>query len=145
MSAAHVLVIEDDRIQLCRISDCLRAQGFEVSLAPDGRAGVEHARKRLPDLILCDVVLPFLDGYGVLAELKRTETTQGIPILLMTRSAEGTGRMLALELGATDYLAKPIADDELIRIIEERLAGVRALRNYTRLPLTTPTAACRAG
>lgn len=134
MPAAHILVVEDDRIELCRISESLRTQGFEVSLAADGRAGVEHARQHLPDIILCDVVLPLLDGYGVLAELKRTAATQAIPILLMTRSAEGTGRMLALELGATDYLAKPIADAELGRILEERLAGARALRNYTQLP-----------
>ncbi len=129
MSKARVLIIEDDCILAASLADCLRKNDYEVLLTEDGRTGIERARTQLPDIILCDVVIPLTDGFGVLAALKDSIDTMHIPIVLMTMAADETGKSLAFTLGASEYLAKPMPLKGYLSVIEERLAGAAALRS----------------
>lgn len=116
-----ILVIEDDRIMRTNISELLELSGYDVRSSVDGKEGVEEARVFQPDLIVCDVMMPKLDGYGVLHLLKKTEHTAGIPFIFLTAKSEQTDFRKGMELGADDYLSKPFQDIELLNAIESRL------------------------
>lgn len=117
----RILVIEDEQILLDEILDVLRFEEYEVVGAPNGIAGFELARQRPPDLIICDIVMPGLDGYGVLQLLRRESTTMTIPFVFLTAKAEKTDRRTGMELGADDYLTKPFTHDELLAAIHTQI------------------------
>jgi DNA-binding NarL/FixJ family response regulator len=104
------------------MSTALEMEGFEVATAANGRIGVELANKEKPDLILCDVMMPELDGYGVLEELRGDDATIGIPFIFLTAKGEKPDVRHGMNLGADDYLTKPCAVDDLLAAINARLA-----------------------
>jgi K+-sensing histidine kinase KdpD len=116
-----ILIIEDD--QLVRIStlDLLEAEGFQATGAENGRIGLEKAREQLPDLIICDILMPELDGYEVLKALQQDLTTATIPFIFLTASADKTALRHGMELGADDYLTKPFTLSHLLAAIDARL------------------------
>jgi CRP-like cAMP-binding protein/CheY-like chemotaxis protein len=116
-----ILVIEDDRIMRENMAELLELTGYEVEVAENGKEGVETARKVLPDLIICDVKMPRLDGYGVLHILSNEPETASIPFIFVTARTERSDRRRGMELGADDYLTKPFEDTELIQAVEARL------------------------
>jgi signal transduction histidine kinase len=117
----RILVVEDTVDVRELIVACLSANGFEVFAAEDGEQGVELARRHLPDLILCDINMPRLDGYGTLAALRQSPATAGIPFIFLTGAADKVHMRHGMELGADDYLTKPFALAELIAAVNTRL------------------------
>ncbi len=116
-----ILVIEDEPEMRRNVLTILRLEKFEGLGAANGREGVEIARREKPDVILCDIMMPELDGYGVLAELRQEPDTAGIPLIFLTARAEKTEVRGGLNRGAAFYLAKPVDRADLLWAIEECL------------------------
>jgi DNA-binding NarL/FixJ family response regulator len=115
-----ILVIEDEPEMRRNLQTILRLEQFDVTVASDGRAGLTLARSTLPDLILCDVMMPELDGHGVLTALRSDPSTMNIPFLFITAKGERHDLRTGMNLGADDYLMKPVARADLIEAITAR-------------------------
>jgi len=116
-----ILVIEDTLEVRENICEILKLAGYQVDDAPDGKIGVEKAMNNAPDLILCDVMMPELDGFGVLKILNKRAETNKIPFIFLTAKAEKSDFRKGMGLGADDYITKPFDDAELLDAIEMRL------------------------
>src|SRR5690242_13820786 len=116
-----ILLIEDQVVMRENLTLMLEMEGFEVMQAEHGRAGLELARMRVPDLILCDVMMPELDGYGVLQALRAEPGTATIPFIFLTAKGEKLDQRTGMNLGADDYLVKPVAREEVLAAIAARL------------------------
>ncbi|RZA15831.1 MAG: response regulator, partial [Proteobacteria bacterium] len=116
--SARILIIEDNATNMELMVYLLRAFGYTPLSASDGDAGVEAARREQPDLIICDVHLPKLDGYGVVAALKADPATRDIPALAVTALAMVGDRERLLEAGFDSYIGKPIEPDTFVKQIE---------------------------
>jgi DNA-binding NarL/FixJ family response regulator len=119
--AKTVLVIEDEPEMLRNITTILEMEGFRTLRAANGRAGVELARARRPDLVLCDVMMPELDGHGVLAALRADAETIATPFIFLTARGEKSDVRAGMNLGADDYLSKPVDADDLLEAVRSRL------------------------
>lgn len=117
----QVLIIEDNAEIRDNTSEILSLAGYQVLTAHNGKVGVDIALKEKPDLILCDIMMPELDGYGVLHILSKKPETSGIPFIFLTAKTEKSDVRKGMELGADDYLTKPFGDTELLNAIETRL------------------------
>ena len=122
-----ILVIEDEPEMRRNLVTILRLEKFQPIAAANGRSGIEQARKETPDLILCDVMMPELDGYGVLKELHNDPATMNIPFIFLTAKGEKTDVRNGMNLGADDYLTKPVNKADLLRAIHTRLARAEQL------------------
>jgi len=114
----RILIVEDEAPMRTALADLLTAEGYRALTAADGTAGLERALAEKPDLILLDVMMPKLDGFGVCAELRRMAIS--VPVLMLTAKGQIDDRVQGLDAGADDYLVKPFSTEEL-------LARVRAL------------------
>src|SRR5579871_5975243 len=101
-----ILVIEDNTDVRENIVEILELSEYTVLQAPDGKAGVELAIKESPDLIICDIMMPVLDGYGVLHLLNKHKETYGVPFIFLTAKSEKSDFRKGMELGADDYITK---------------------------------------
>jgi DNA-binding response OmpR family regulator len=119
-----ILVIEDEPEMRRNLITILRLERFRPLPAENGRVGVELAKKETPDLILCDVMMPELDGYGVIAALRADPDTVNIPFILLTARGEKPEIRLGMNLGAGDYLTKSVAKPDLLAAIRSRLERV---------------------
>ena len=127
---SKILVIEDEARTRNMFRDCLEAEGFQTLGAEDGLSGIQQARQHLPNLVLCDVLMPKLDGYSVLKQLRQVTTTATIPFIFITAKTEKADRRQGMLLGADDYLAKPSTVDELIEVVSARLKKHSAFETY---------------
>ncbi len=109
-----ILIIEDEKDIVDLIEYHLKQSGFSVISALDGPAGLEKAKKKGPNLIILDLMLPGMDGKDICRSLKSNPQTQSIPILMLTAKAEETDRLIGFELGADDYVTKPFSPKELV-------------------------------
>src|SRR5471030_469307 len=116
-----ILIIEDNTDIRENVVEILDLAGYTVFEADNGKTGVELATKNLPDLILCDIMMPELDGYGVLYMVNKNPETAAIPFIFLTAKAERVDLRKGMEMGADDYLTKPFDDMELLNAIESRL------------------------
>jgi CRP-like cAMP-binding protein/CheY-like chemotaxis protein len=116
-----ILIIEDNPEVRENTSEILDLAGYKVVTAHNGKAGVELAQKESPDLIICDIMMPELDGYGVLHILNMKPETAGIPFIFLTAKTEKTDIRKGMNLGADDYLTKPFDDTDLLNAIEARM------------------------
>lgn len=116
-----ILLIEDDADMRDNTAEILELANYNVVKAENGRRGVELARKEPPDLVLCDIMMPELDGYGVLHLLGRDAATAEVPFIFLSAKAERGEVRKGMELGADDYLTKPFEESELLNAIEGRL------------------------
>lgn len=116
-----ILIIEDNTDIRENVVEILELADFTVFEAENGKIGVELAMKQVPDLILCDIMMPELDGYGVLYLLNKNPETSAIPFIFLTAKAEKVDLRKGMEMGADDYLTKPFDDIELLNAIESRL------------------------
>jgi DNA-binding response OmpR family regulator/two-component sensor histidine kinase len=116
-----ILVVEDSRDLLEDVIEMLELEGYEAYGAADGVEGVEAAKELLPDLIVCDIMMPELDGYGVLMELREDPRTAMIPFIFLTAKTEREDMRHGMNLGADDFLTKPFLVSELLDSIESRL------------------------
>ena len=122
-----ILVIEDDRVIRENILKLLKAEGFDVTGAENGALGLNAAVSSLPDVILCDVMMPELDGYEVLVALRSHPVTATVPFVFLTGKADRSEVRQGMELGADDYLTKPFTKAELVGAISSRLKKQAAL------------------
>jgi CRP-like cAMP-binding protein len=116
----RILLIEDNKDIRENTEELLMLAGYEVYTAENGRIGVELAVKEQPDLIICDIMMPELDGYGVLHILSKRDDTAAIPFIFLTAMTEKAEVRKGMELGADDYLTKPFDDTSLLNAIEAR-------------------------
>lgn len=116
-----ILLIEDNPDVRENTGEILELAGYEVTTAPNGKSGVEQAQQIVPDLIICDIMMPELDGYGVLHILSKRPETSSIPFIFLTAKTEKTDIRKGMNLGADDYLTKPFDDTDLLNAIEARL------------------------
>ncbi|MEN9355396.1 MAG: hypothetical protein RL318_2721 [Fibrobacterota bacterium] len=121
MSTRKILVIEDGLDILENIRELLTEAGWRVHCATNGTDGISTAKSVLPDLILCDVMMPGCDGYDVLAALRADATTASIPLLFLTALTDRSNMRKGMEMGAEDYITKPFTRTELLAAVHARL------------------------
>ncbi len=121
MATKTVLIIEDNDDIRESTAEILELAGYQVMAAANGRDGVDAALKARPDIILCDIMMPVMDGYGVLYLLGKHEETAHIPFIFLTAKAERADIRKGMDMGADDYLTKPFDDVELLNAVEIRL------------------------
>ncbi len=122
-----VLVIDDNQDIRENTAEIMELAGYKAHVAENGKRGVELAMKVMPDIIICDIMMPELDGYGVLHLLKRNESTAHIPFIFLTAKTERTDLRKGMEMGADDYVTKPFEELELLRAVEVRLKKAAVL------------------
>lgn len=116
-----ILIIEDNQEMSENIAAILELAHYKVLAAPNGKAGVALAQENNPDLVLCDVMMPELDGYGVLHILNSDPATAGIPFVFVTAKADRSDFRMGMDMGADDYITKPFDGFDLLKVIETRL------------------------
>jgi DNA-binding NarL/FixJ family response regulator len=116
-----ILIIEDEPQMRNNMLLVLKKEGFEVIGAANGQEGITLAKRELPDLILCDVMMPGVDGYGVLAALRAERATETIPFIFLTAKGERGDVRLGMNQGADDYLTKPVAIADLLAAVRARI------------------------
>jgi CRP/FNR family transcriptional regulator, cyclic AMP receptor protein len=128
---SKILLIEDNHDVRENTAEILELANYSVVTAENGKIGVEKALEENPDLIICDIMMPVLDGYGVLHMINKHENLKNIPFIFLTAKAERGDFRKGMEMGADDYITKPFTDIELLNSIESRLRKVELLKkNY---------------
>jgi CRP-like cAMP-binding protein/CheY-like chemotaxis protein len=123
-----ILLIEDNEVIRESTAEILELAGYGVLTAENGKVGVEKALSTRPDIVVCDIMMPKLDGYGVLHIFNQNPRLTGIPFIFLTAKTERTDLRKGMELGADDYLTKPFEETELLNAIAGRLNRLRQLR-----------------
>ncbi|TAE25962.1 MAG: hybrid sensor histidine kinase/response regulator [Candidatus Kapaibacterium sp.] len=124
-----VLIIEDEQFVRENIVEILETNDYNVISAPNGAIGARLAEEHLPDLILCDVMMPELDGHGVLTRIKSQAATSTIPFIFLTARADTSDLRIGMNLGADDYITKPFRVAELLQAVDTRLRKQKNLKD----------------
>lgn len=124
-----ILLIEDNTAICENVAEILELANYQVFTAPNGKDGVTLALQQLPDLIICDIMMPGLDGYGVLHMLHKNKSLQTTPFIFLTAKAERTDIRKGMEMGADDYITKPFEGTELLSAVESRLKRCAEIRD----------------
>lgn len=120
---ATVLVIEDDPVILQNTLELLDLEGYTVIGAADGAEGIKRAQEAIPDLIVCDVLMPKVDGHGVLSHVRTNPATTHIPLVFVSALPREDMPLTSVQLGISDYLTKPFRAADLLRVIRGLLAS----------------------
>lgn len=120
--AKKILVIDDEANIVKMVQSRLKASGYDAIVATDGKQGIDKAKNEKPDLIILDIMMPEMDGYETLAQLKEIPETKNIPVIMFTAKAETDNVAKAMDLGAVDYIVKPFTPISLL----EKIAGALA-------------------
>ncbi len=123
-----ILIIEDNEDIRENVAEILMLSNYKVLMATNGKEGIESAQKHIPDLIICDIMMPGVDGYGVLHILHNDVSTQNIPFIFLTSKSERSDFRSAMEMGADDYITKPFAGNELLNAIQSRFKKVDIMK-----------------
>jgi two-component system LytT family response regulator len=118
---SKILILEDDETVRLPLIDLLEAENYTVIAAPDGKQGVELARREKPDLIVSDIMMPEMDGYAVFEALQKDPITAVIPFIFLSAKTDPSDIRVGLGLGADDYLTKPFEQEDLLDSIQTRL------------------------
>ncbi|EDM45174.1 transcriptional regulator [unidentified eubacterium SCB49] len=124
-----ILLIEDDTALRENTAELLELSDYHVLSAPNGKIGIEIATSELPNLIVCDIMMPVVDGYGVIEAVSQNPKTAHIPFIFLSAKTEHKEIRKGMNLGADDYLTKPFEEEELISAVESRLAKAEILLN----------------
>lgn len=124
-----ILLIEDNSEMAENISTILQLARYDVTHAPNGKVGVDLAQQNHPDLILCDIMMPELDGYGVVHILNKDPETASIPFIFLTAKADKSDFRAGMNLGADDYITKPFDGVDLLKVVEMRLKKSELLKS----------------
>lgn len=124
---SRILIIEDQAPMRRNLALMLQLEGHEVLTAEDGRKGVELALAHEPELILCDVMMPEMDGHGVIQTLRGDARTATTPFIFLTARGAGADLRIGMNFGADDYLVKPVQREDLLASVQARLARARAV------------------
>lgn len=127
-----LLLIEDDVTVRENTAELLELSNYDVITASNGKLGIETAKKEVPDIIICDIMMPEIDGYGVLEALSKNPSILNIPFIFLSAKTEHKDIRKGMDLGADDYLTKPFEEEELLSAIESRLAKVAILKSYIK-------------
>jgi YesN/AraC family two-component response regulator len=125
-----ILVVEDEAKSREMFLECLEAEEFNAIGAENGLIGVQQAQKLLPDLVICDIVMPELDGYGVLTMLRQNPVTAIIPFIFLTAKSTKEELRYAMKLGCDDYLTKPTTVEEILTAITAQLEKQTAYKQW---------------
>lgn len=131
MRTSNILVIEDDTLVARTIERCLRGSEYRVQVVNTGVAGLQAARRKIPDLVLLDVMMPGMDGYTVCKEMRDDALLKDVPIIFLTAKNKVEDKIVGLSVGADDYLGKPFNVDELILRVKAILRRVQPSNNQT--------------
>ncbi|MBS0227798.1 MAG: response regulator [Proteobacteria bacterium] len=123
---ARILIVDDSPSQLMSIRRVVEKLGHDALTAEDGAAGVEAAKREIPDLVLMDVVMPNLNGFQATRSITREPTTRHIPVILVTTKDQDTDRVWGMRQGAKAYITKPFSEAELSALIAQYLGGPSA-------------------
>lgn len=126
-----ILIIEDDPSICSNMELILKMEGFEVRTANDGQSGLEMIRKNCPDLVLCDILMPEMDGFSLLDALKNDCECADTPFIFVTALSERTDIRRGMSAGADDYLTKPFSAEELVTAVTGRLQRLEAIRLHS--------------
>ncbi len=129
-----VLLIEDDTVLRENTAELLELSNYEVLTAPNGMEGVALAKSEIPDIIVSDIMMPELDGYGVLEALAKNEQTKYIPFIFLSAKTERKDVRKGMNLGADDYITKPFEEEELLSAIDSRIAKASILQDQRANP-----------
>lgn len=124
----QILLIEDNKDVRENTAEILELAGYNVVTAVDGKKGVEQVNRQKPDLIICDIMMPVLDGYGVLHMLSKNPETASIPFIFLTAKAERSDLRKGMEMGADDYITKPFDKIELLNAVESRFKKMESIK-----------------
>jgi DNA-binding NarL/FixJ family response regulator len=127
MAMSRVLVIDDDPRLRRQCAALLRMEGFETLEAADGRAGLALVRSEAPDLVICDVNMPGMNGHAALDALRNQVSTAGLPFIFLTANGDMQDLRVGMNLGADDYLVKPVDPDQLLAAVRARLRRAQTL------------------
>ena len=127
-----LLLIEDDVTVRENTAELLELSNYNVITASNGKLGIEKAQQHVPDIIVCDIMMPETDGYGVLEALSKDPETVNIPFIFLSAKTEHKDIRKGMDLGADDYLTKPFEEEELLSAIESRLAKVAILKSHIK-------------
>jgi DNA-binding NarL/FixJ family response regulator len=125
----RILVIEDQAPMRRNIALMLEMEGYKVFTAENGRVGVEVAKKEKPDLVICDVMMPELDGHGVVQKLRGEEATETTPFIFLTARSDKGDVRIGMNFGADDYLIKPVVREDLLAAVDARLARAELIES----------------
>ena len=123
-----ILLIEDNDDIRNNTAEILELSNYQVIVAEDGKKGVEKALEHIPDLIICDIMMPGLDGYGVLHAVHKNDAIRNIPFIFLTAKTERGDFRKGMELGADDYITKPFDGTELLNAVDSRLKKIELLK-----------------
>ena len=129
MSQKSILIIEDDPALRENTAELLELSDYKVRTAPNGRIGIDYVYQEMPDLIICDIMMPEVDGYGVLEAMNKNPDFAHIPFIFLSAKTEHKEIRKGMNLGADDYLTKPFSEKELIDAIESRILKSETLLN----------------
>ncbi len=129
---AHILVIEDDDHIRDEVVDWLQFEDHEVRSAPNGRVGLEMAKEQPPDLIVCDISMPEMNGHEVLMEVRASPVLNHVPFIFLTASADRDSMRRGMEMGADDYITKPFTNAELLKALNSRMERKTAQNSQTQ-------------
>jgi DNA-binding NarL/FixJ family response regulator len=121
MNAQRILVIEDEPEMRRNLATILKLEGFLPLTAENGSVGLEMARREKPDLVLCDIMMPELDGHAVVQALRNEPALAAIPFIFLTAKGEKSDQRSGMNLGADDYLTKPVSKADLLSAVQSRL------------------------
>ena len=130
MNPPKILVIEDNQQMRENIADIIKLANYEVITAANGKIGVELAKNQLPNLILCDIMMPELDGYGVFHILTKDPETNSIPFVFLSARSDQSDIRQGMNLGADDYITKPFDSYDLLKVIEIRIKKNEDLKDH---------------
>ncbi|MES2477219.1 MAG: response regulator transcription factor [Verrucomicrobiota bacterium] len=128
----RILIIEDQAPMRRNLALMLEMEGFEVLAAENGKMGVELALEHLPDLVICDVMMPEMDGHDVVQTLRGQESTSTVPFIFLTARSDKGDVRIGMNFGADDYLVKPVMREDLLAAVEARLARSHAIEEKLR-------------
>lgn len=123
-----ILLIEDNEDIRCNTAEILELSNYKVITAENGKTGVEKAIEYKPDLIICDIMMPVLDGYGVLYAIHNNEEVKNTPFIFLTAKTERSDFRKGMELGADDYITKPFSGAELLNAVDSRIKKIDQLK-----------------
>ncbi len=129
---SKIVVIEDQPQMRRNVCLILEMENYEVFGAADGRMGLDLIREQQPDLVICDMMMPVLDGQGVLKELRANPATATLPFIFLTARGDKLDIRLGMNLGADDYLTKPVAREDLLAAVTSRLSRQQAHQSEVR-------------
>ncbi|MCF8240951.1 MAG: LytTR family DNA-binding domain-containing protein [Melioribacteraceae bacterium] len=124
-----ILIIDDDASIRDNLKDIFELSGYNVNSAEDGIEGIKKAKEIIPDLILCDIAMPDLDGYKVKMNLETDKNTSLIPFIFLTAKADFKNMRHAMNLGADDYITKPVRSRDLLEIVKKRLERISSFKS----------------